>query len=547
MHQTLRIFRKDCRHFWPEITTVLALTAVYVWIYPAQWIPGSAALLPTNRGALDVHHRQLLANLVTGLIPLTWFILVARVTHDENLIGIRQFWLTRPYRWSSLLVEKLLFLFLFTFVSFFLAETALLMRAGFSPVHFVPNLLYGVFCITSLTVVPFFALATVCPSLLRMFIPLIAIVAIVVAAAFFSSSSPSDPTPSVSVPYSDNLSIPLILLLCGIVLVLQYRKRRLWLSRAVLALIPVFITVLVAFPAEKFLFNYYYPALGPGASPVTLSFQQRDAPDIRVTNYGGTPEIHFPAHVSGIAPSSNLLPDDLRVTLTAADGTHTTHDWQPNAVQYFDKDADYYTLVANTDQSFLTKHKGELFTVTYDVAFTQLEEQAPLFSAYAPGDDWMIPGIGFCQLQADKSMGLHCRVPFHDPGRANLSVLATPAPCTLGDDGRTETQFQVAWIGSLHSDPSDIGLTPVWARDYSLNPSQIGPVSTKPIPFTICPGAPVTVTPYRLVRRCVYKFTVEDVNLFPPAEELPTPKGTQPNQNKPQPLPQMHPGPRRTA
>ena len=147
-----------------------------------------------------------------------------------------------------------------------------------------------------------------------------------------------------------------------------------------------------AFPAnnERFCFpTTITPKSKSGLSPrsIDVTLEQRDTGDIRVTNYGGTPEIHFPAHVSGIAPSSNLLPDDLRVTLTAADGTHTTHDWQPNAVQYFDKDADYYTLVANTDQSFLNKHKDELFTVTYDVAFTQLEEQAPLFSAYAPGDD----------------------------------------------------------------------------------------------------------------------------------------------------------------
>jgi hypothetical protein len=37
MNQILHIFKKDTRHFWPEILTSLAITAAFALVYPMRW------------------------------------------------------------------------------------------------------------------------------------------------------------------------------------------------------------------------------------------------------------------------------------------------------------------------------------------------------------------------------------------------------------------------------------------------------------------------------------------------------------------------------
>ena len=123
MPQALHIFRKDIRKFWPEILVSIAIAAVFVWIYPYQWL---VILPPESHSFLDLRRLQILATVVAGLLPITWAILITRVVHAENLIGDRQFWITRPYDRRHLLCAKLLFLAAFVYVPFLVAQMALL-------------------------------------------------------------------------------------------------------------------------------------------------------------------------------------------------------------------------------------------------------------------------------------------------------------------------------------------------------------------------------------------------------------------------------------
>jgi len=105
--QVLHIFGKDMRRFWPEILISLAITAAFARIYPILWLPENN----TGVGMLGVHNSQfrILANALLILMPVTWWILIARVIHSESMVGDKQFWLTRPYDWPKLLASKLLF------------------------------------------------------------------------------------------------------------------------------------------------------------------------------------------------------------------------------------------------------------------------------------------------------------------------------------------------------------------------------------------------------------------------------------------------------
>lgn len=72
MSQVLHIFKKDIRHLWPEVLTSLVVTAIFVKIYPVTWATG----FHTSRMP------DVLAGIVTVLVPVTWWVMVTRLIHN---------------------------------------------------------------------------------------------------------------------------------------------------------------------------------------------------------------------------------------------------------------------------------------------------------------------------------------------------------------------------------------------------------------------------------------------------------------------------------
>jgi hypothetical protein len=61
MSQVLHIFKKDARHFWPEVLATLVVTAFLVTTYPHMWAVGyQTSRLP-----------EVVANVVAVLVPVT--------------------------------------------------------------------------------------------------------------------------------------------------------------------------------------------------------------------------------------------------------------------------------------------------------------------------------------------------------------------------------------------------------------------------------------------------------------------------------------------
>ncbi len=52
MKQTLHIFAKDARRFWPEIAISLAITALFTRIYPNQWLTQAGLYAVGSRGGV---------------------------------------------------------------------------------------------------------------------------------------------------------------------------------------------------------------------------------------------------------------------------------------------------------------------------------------------------------------------------------------------------------------------------------------------------------------------------------------------------------------
>src|SRR6266536_3025901 len=105
MRQALHIFGKDVRYLWREICLVLGLAAIFAWTNP-WWM--------------------------TILLLAAMSYLIARLIHAEAIPGDRQFWITRPYRWKSLLAAKLLFMLTFVNLPILLAQFGIVAAGGFS-------------------------------------------------------------------------------------------------------------------------------------------------------------------------------------------------------------------------------------------------------------------------------------------------------------------------------------------------------------------------------------------------------------------------------
>ena len=124
--QVIHVLRKDVRHHWPEITIAIALLAIFVWVEPRTWT--GFELSPGT---------QILAAEIGQLVTIAWAFLIVRLVQGESLVGDRQFWLTRPYEWKKLLVEKLIFAVVFVNGPLLIADAVLLKEAGFRPTSFV--------------------------------------------------------------------------------------------------------------------------------------------------------------------------------------------------------------------------------------------------------------------------------------------------------------------------------------------------------------------------------------------------------------------------
>ncbi len=120
MRQALHIFKKDVRHLWFEIAVAILVAAAFTFTGArrAQWLVAPE----TNRIAAW--------SLEMILLPLAWWALIARAIHDEALPGDRQFWITRPCSWKSLLGAKVLFILAFINLPMLVADAVIVSAYG---------------------------------------------------------------------------------------------------------------------------------------------------------------------------------------------------------------------------------------------------------------------------------------------------------------------------------------------------------------------------------------------------------------------------------
>jgi len=149
MSQALHIFKKDVRHLRFEIAIAISVVAAFTLIEVKH------AVWPVDA----VYSNTAASFLALLLLPVAWWMLIGRVVHDEALPGDRQFWITRPYSWRSLLSAKILFILAFINLPMLIAQLVIVRAYGFSIGTELPGLLWSQVVLTIVFVLPVVAIS----------------------------------------------------------------------------------------------------------------------------------------------------------------------------------------------------------------------------------------------------------------------------------------------------------------------------------------------------------------------------------------------------
>jgi hypothetical protein len=510
MKQMLHIFAKDSRQFWPEILISLALVATFVWMYPRSWLSGNTLYAVGGGAFVPALLEQYLGGILKVLIPVSWWLLIARVIHAEALVGDRQFWLTRPYEWKKLLGAKALFLVVFLYLPLLIAQCLLLFRAGFHPLSFIPGLLFNLLLITGISVLPLVAIASVTATFARVTVTLLAglagFIGFIAISLLFSNS--------VSIPSSDQLAIPLAYCFCGTVVVLQYAARRVWASRLLLIAFPIVLVLSGLAVPESTVMGHAYPRASAGQeAPVQLSLL-RDTPYPAAADLirANQVQVRIPLQVSGVTEGYALIPDALQVTVDAANGSHWTSPWQAAS------SSNYLPGMSESGVNFLMSRalfdqvRSMPVTLHFTLALTQVHA-GNVRSIPLPTQDFSVPDFGICSPDPrwmDRHFfGIACRFALRQPRLTYISVRWSESPCTASQPDPNTGVEGDTWVGTLENSPAEFGITSVSSPPIGLsNATKVE--GNKSEPRHLCPGTPVTFTQYNFARRLQYDFAIPD-------------------------------------
>lgn len=518
MKQIIHIFAKDSRHFWPEIVVSLAITAAFTWIYPTHWTQNNLGGGPYLGGSTEL---ELLANLLSLLVPVGWWLLITRVIHAESLVGNRQFWLTRPYEWKKLLGAKILFLLVYLYLPLVIAKLVLLAQAGFHPLSYIPGLLFNLLLVTAFLVMPLLAVATVTSTFALMALTVVGIILCFVAALALDAVITT--SVSISVPYSDHLSIPLTLCVCAAAITLQYAARRLWLSRLLLIGFPVVIgAISLVSPGESTIERDHPLVTAKQGAPI--QFAPLEDSIHQVTADAGRNEkdvgVNIPFKASGVAVGYMLMPNNVQVSIEAANGTRWTSPWQDIYNEHYLPGPQDSSVNLKIKRAIFERVRGMPVSLHLTFTFTQLRAGGPRRVSMQAGE-FPVVGFGICAPQvgwdgSQQITGVTCRSALRQPRLTYVEVLWSDDACpstTTEPNGGVEGS---GWAGNLDDDPAEFGISSVSTTGLNLSNSMRDTgEKARPQKFRyLCPGTPLTFTQYDPVKQIQSNFTIQDFH-FP--------------------------------
>ena len=486
MRQTLHIFKKDVRHLWFE--TAVAITAAAAFAFTgarrALWLVDPV----TNRTAAWT--------MVLILLPLAWWTLIARVIHDEGLTGDRQFWITRPYSWKSLLGAKALFIFVFINLPMFLADVTIVRAYGLHPLGAeLPGLLWSQLLLAIVFILPIAALSALTAGFVQLIFAILAPCVVVLVAAIVAPETvlagfwgSTDWVRTYCLFLVISVAAPAIL-------VWQYSTRK-TASARVLAVASGILAVLgmtlipwsAAFKIESWLSKKKVE------QPLArVDFDSRSKWLTRAVMEGDRVRVELPLNITALPTDTVAKPEGFSVQLQAPDGTIWHADQAP--LRYASNMGQEFSLQLTVDGAFYRKVKDEPMTVRGSLYLTVFGNRR---SALVPFGERSVPvpHVGVCAASEGANRRpyfLICSSAFRFP----------PALVSYSFAQSAKEAAQDSWTSprsiSYSPFPAEPGISPV-SQDFTF--------STAHVPFS--EGRVVTLQALAHIRR---NFEIDNLRL----------------------------------
>lgn len=516
MNQILRIFRKDLRRHWPEILISLLLLALYCWREVRTEFMGmraysSVSLIPW-------------LEFVPILLPLAWFLLIVRLVQEESLVGDRQWWITKPYEWPSLLVAKLLFLVVWLGVPLFFAKWFLLRAAGFALAPHLAGLFGNLFGVPVTLFAFCFVLASLTRTLGHMVIVVIGLFLLMTALSSFDRF-----IPDYSLAFLQSLTDKLtafVYVAAGLGVVLwQFARRKTVHTRAALLAAIVATWVIQLVTPYRALMERKYPSASPQDQPFHVALRSVVPPDVKTVSSPGREEyipLRIPLEISRVSQGGFVTVDAEQLIIEDSAGSQWKEAWQGSRQQWWPEDTSVWSVFSVKNPVY-QKLKSQPVKLRLEMAVTEYRLTNPREILVKEGEFW-VPSLGICGLQIPFRTTLTCRLPFAMP-----SFVATfdpaSAKCPVEGSKREEPPSLLRFVSSPQAGSSGLWINPVSAYTIQFYSPSIADPLSKPVKAqNLCSGdtlALATPVVYRHARMEVLLEPVqmENFRLIYPGQE----------------------------
>lgn len=513
------IFKKDLRHLWLEGTVTIGLLAW--WAYLDRWRWGFTP--NPMEGWLDI------------LLPFAWAYLVGLLVLQDPLVGDRQFWVTLPVRWRSVLAAKALFALALIHLPYFAAQAAILWFRGFEPSFHLPHLLWRQLVLLAVIVLPAAAIATIVKNVVQF---TLAAVLVSAAVIFLSGGVLSIASPWIRVPEAP-LWLALLAAFIGAaaIVVVQYRERRTTISRVIGAIAAVAAIAIYTWlpPAVSAAFDAAVHATREGATlTFTLSPSRKPVPkSVRPFGWGGQAILlALPYEIGGLAPDElvDLSPISLEIhgangaTYGAAVSRNRSRLaplfatlWDLGRTPFGPGKGDGAYLVLTVDRSLYARLRSAPVTLegTIMARLRHRGEQVSL----AVGARADVPNLGKCSSAPVAATYTYAYMEMLKVSCESTGDIPYPTRVALVDQGAGRAWRQ--WLGdagTFPQYPQSTWLSPLNQRDTffhitSEETYQRGSGSHYTVPREVLATAKIEIGPEFPAGDAVIKFGLLNVNL----------------------------------
>ncbi len=401
MRQALHIFKKDVRYLRWEIGISLLLLAMFVYT--------------------QFHRGLLLRNLndavMSYLLLLLWAFLSARLIQAEAIPGDRQFWITRPYEWRSLLGAKLLFMLAVIGIPLLVADAVVLGLGGFSVASYSVGLVWSLFLISAGVLMWLCAFATLTRGLTQWMLAAIGTIVM-----FWAIWVIADAKVGGGVEWMREYGYVAIMFVVALVVLLrQYQRRGAVVSIVVMAagLVGSSLFVNYSRPAWALELETRFSkpkidlsALQIGARLLPHAAQPRP---LGLGNGASFPLV-IPIDISGLSDGQDLISDEVEISVKNESG----EIWSRRGTRADNAELLHvpggYRLMLQANRTTFERANNHPVNLRVTLYLTMLRDGASR-EIHAGGPRVDVPGAGHCQQTVfwENNSWIVCESPLRTP------------------------------------------------------------------------------------------------------------------------------------